>query len=257
MKAQTWYLGATQADVARRAILVGDPARVEVFADQMSAVRVINEERELRAITGRFGDQLVTVSAFGIGAPGAAIVLEELIACGAQMVLRAGTAMAVDSIPLGAFVVAHGALRGDSTSAGYAPLGYPALSDFWLTQTVVDTLRGARADYRLGVLASFDGFYADLMARDERRRQRVLDSMEQLRRLGVIAADMETSAVLVAAAQLRARACSLCLVSVDGKTYQRMEGEARFSGERQLARLALLAVCAHLPNREPKTEEGR
>ena len=59
-------------------------------------------------MTGSFAGVPVTVSAFGMGAPIALVVLEELAALGARAVLRAGTAMAVaHDVPLGAFVVAE------------------------------------------------------------------------------------------------------------------------------------------------------
>lgn len=243
---RAWYLGVTPEQVAPRCVLVGDPARVDLFAARLDGARLVSQERGLRTVTGAHAGVPVTVAAFGMGAPVATVVLEELVAMGARVVLRAGTAMAVGDgdPPLGAFVAAHAAVRGESTSAGYAPPGYPAAADPGLTERVRERLARHGAPFRVGTLASYDGFYTELFAADEGRRAGVEARLAELRRLRVIAADMETSAVLVVGAVLGARAGSLCLVSVDGASRARLGDAERQAGERGLVDVALGAVAA-------------
>ncbi len=244
---RAWYLGITADEVAARCILVGDPARVDLFASDLDGAHLVSQERGLRTVTGTRGGVPVTVSAFGMGAPIAAVVLEELVALGARVVLRAGTAMAVGpqlGTPLGAFVVAQAALRGESTSNTYAPLGFPAAADPELNGHIVAELNRRKAPYRFGTLASFDGFYTELFAADETRRLAVEARLADLRRLRVLAVDMETSVVLVAGAVLGVQAGSLCLVSVDGTSRARLDEAERRRGERQLVEVALAAVVA-------------
>jgi len=76
------------------------------------------------------------------------------------------------------------------------------------------------------------------------RRPPVEARLAELSRLRVLAADMETSALLVAGAVLGVRAGSLCLVSVDGSSRDRLETAARRDGERLLVEVALAAVAA-------------
>ena len=90
---RAWYLGCRPADVGERAVLVGDPGRIELFAEQLDDVCPIGDNRGLRSITGSSGGLPVTVSAFGMGAPIAAIVLEELAQLGVRAVLRVGTVL--------------------------------------------------------------------------------------------------------------------------------------------------------------------
>ena len=244
---RAWYLGVTPDAVASRCVLVGDPARVDLFAEQLESPRLVSQERGLRTVTGSFAGVAVTVSAFGMGAPIAAVVLEELVALGARVVLRAGTAMAVgapDGPALGAFVVAQAALRGEATSATYAPLSFPAAADLTLNDRLRAELERRGAAHRVGVLASFDGFYSELFAADEARRPAVEARLAELRRLRVLAADMETSAVLVVAAVLGVRAGSLCLVSVDGATRARLDAATRRAGEQVLVEVTLATVAA-------------
>lgn len=243
---RAWYLGVTVDDVAARCILVGDPGRVDRFAERLEGVRLVNQERGLRTVTGAYGGAPVTVSAFGMGAPIAAVVLEELVGVGARVVLRAGTAMAVsdDADLLGALVLARAAVRGEATSVTYAPLGYPAVADPLLLDHARAELRRSGERYREGLLASYDGFYTELFAADEGRKEHVAARLAEIARLGVLAADMETSAVLVAGSLLGVRAGSLCLVSVDGRGQARLEGSARREGEERLVEAALAAVTA-------------
>lgn len=243
---RAWYLGVTADDIAPRCILVGDPGRVDRFAGRLDGARLVSQERGLRTVTGDYAGTRVTVSAFGMGAPIAAVVLEELAGIGARVVLRAGTAMAVgdEANLVGSLILARAALRGEATSATYAPLGYPAVADPMLLDAARTALRVLGAPHREGILASYDGFYTELFAADDRRKAAVAARFAELAGLGVLAADMETSAVLVAGLILGVRAGSLCLVSVDGRRGTRLDDAARREGETLLVDAALAAVAA-------------
>jgi uridine phosphorylase len=242
---RAWYLGIGPDDVAERCILVGDPARVDVFAERMRDARLVSAERGLRTITGSFDGAPVTVAAFGMGAPIAVVVLEELAALGVRVVLRAGTAMAVaHDVPLGAFVVAEGAVREDGTSSAYAPPGFPAVADPDLNAALVDALTKRGLPWRRGILASSDAFYREMLAARDEFRPAVEHRFAGLRRLGVVAADMETAALLVVGRLLGVRAGSLCLVSVEGEGRAALPPEDRRRGEQALVEVALMALTA-------------
>ena len=237
-----WYLGVTRDEVADRAILVGDPGRVDLFAERLSHTIASGGERALRTVTGTFRDRRVTVCSFGMGAPIAVIVLEELAALGVRAVLRAGTVMSLGEVPLGTLVLADAALRGEATSATYLPPDGPAHADPALTECLAHVLTEAGTPYRRGLVASYDGFYSQLFAIRQDRRERVEALADELRRAGVIGADMETSALLAVAPLLGVRAASLCLASVDGSTGRRIDPERRMHDERRLVDVALEAM---------------
>lgn len=241
---RAWYLGVTAEEIAPRCILVGDPGRVDRFAERLDGARLVSQERGLRTVTGDYAGTPVTVSAFGMGAPITAVVLEEIAGIGARVALRAGTAMAVsdDAALVGSLVLATAALRGEATSSTYAPLGYPAVADPLLLDSARGALRDLGVSYREGILASYDGFYTELFAADDRRKDAVAARFAELAGLGVLAADMETSALLVAGSVLGVRAGSLCLVSVDGRRGTRLDDATRRAGEAILVEAALAAV---------------
>ena len=73
-----WYLGHRQDQVSDRAILIGDPDRVDRIAKHMTDVVHLPVKRGLKTITGRYDGTTITIAAFGMGSPIATIVLHEL-----------------------------------------------------------------------------------------------------------------------------------------------------------------------------------
>jgi uridine phosphorylase len=113
--------------LAERVLLPGDPHRALLVAQHLLAhPRMFNHHRGLWGYTGvaRDGEPL-TVQSTGMGGPSAAIVVEELIALGAQRLLAVAKALPADgtSVALGA----NGSLRPDPelhdglTAAGARP----------------------------------------------------------------------------------------------------------------------------------------
>ncbi len=248
-----WYLGLNAGDVAPRCILVGDRARVDMFGERLDGAHLLSDRRGLRTMGGTFDGVPVTVSAFGMGGPIAAVLLEELASIGVRVVLRAGTAMSLapDRLPLGWFVVAHAALRAEGTSLSYAPLGYPAAADPVVVSTVTGVLSRIGAPHHVGILATADGFYSEMLAPSAARAEPVNRRQEEFRKLGILAADMETATIFVVASLLGVRAGSLCLVSVDGPGRALLDDDSRRAGERQLVEAALRSLIS-VP--DPKDE---
>jgi uridine phosphorylase len=238
-----WYIGARREDVGEAAILVGDPARVGRIAGHLRDVRFLAENRGLRTVTGWRAGRRITVSAFGMGAPIAAIVLHELASLGIGCFLRIGTAMAMPPARLGDFVLADGALRAEGTSATYAPAGFPAVADFDLNLRLRARLAHSARDWHAGIFGSYDGFYTEMFALGAARREMIERLRAEMRRLRLIATDMETSALLTVARVLGVQAGSLCLASVDGSSQERLDDAALADAERELFEVALDALA--------------
>src|SRR5690554_4714726 len=101
---QAWYLRVTEDDVPKRVVLVGDRGRVLTAAELLDDSRVLNEDRGLTTTLGYWDGTPVMVSAFGMGAPIAAVVMHELADLGATRFVRAGTMM-TRRTALGSFIV--------------------------------------------------------------------------------------------------------------------------------------------------------
>jgi uridine phosphorylase len=82
-------------------------------------------------------------------------------------------------------------------------------------------------------------------------QERVESTRAQVRRLGLIATDMETATLLTAGRILGARAASLCLGTINGLTQAKMDAAELAASERDLFEIALEAVTAPLPLEAP------
>lgn len=238
-----WYLGHRQDQVSDRAILIGDPDRVDRIADHMSDVVHLPVKRGLKTITGIYKGTTITVAAFGMGSPIATIVLHELADLGVTHFLRIGTAIFFPPAEAGGFIISDEALSYEGTSASYGGTGCTS-ADPGLVKSLLSAASGTGALARSGLFATFDAFYRDMFAIDAAGRARVADNSRKLAAQGVIAADMETSALLTAAEALGVSCASLCLGTVDAATLEKLEAGALATGEKHMFDIALRALVA-------------
>ena len=197
-------------------------------------------------MTGVRAGRRITVSAFGMGGPIAAIVLHELFDLGVRNFLRIGTAMVMPPAKLGDFVLADGGVRGEGTSRTYAPIGYPAVADFDLGAALRAALAKHNVSWRAGIFGTYDGFYTEMFALSAGEEQMIDGLRDEVRRLGLIATDMETATLLTAGRVLGARAASLCLGTVDGLTQEKIGAAELETQERAMFEIALDAIVASL-----------
>ena len=122
------------ADIAANAVLVGDPGRALMLAQELlEQPRMSNHARGLWGYTGRTpdGDDL-TVQSTGIGGPSAAVVLHDLSELGLRRAVRIGTCSAGEpDLELGEILVVEEARAADPIrglfGAGEAARPEPAL----------------------------------------------------------------------------------------------------------------------------------
>lgn len=241
---RAWYIGAGRDDVGDAAILIGDPARIARIANHLEDPVLLPENRGLRTVTGVRAGRRITATAFGMGAPIATIVLHELYALGIRTFLRIGTAMAIPPAALGDFVLADGALRADGTSNSYAPPGFPAIADFDLNSALRQRLGGGSRAWHAGIFGTYDGFYTEMFGLSGARREMIGKLKTDIERMGLIGTDMETSALLVAARVLGARASTLCVATVDAHSQEKIGESAMAEAEAELFDVALDTLAA-------------
>jgi uridine phosphorylase len=201
------------AELAERALLPDDPGQALALTRVLFAQtpRMFNHHRGLWGYTGMASDGApLTVQSTGIGGASAAVVVGELAALGLRRAVRIGRAWAAEESLRAGELVAAGAViacDGASRALGAARRLVP---DAALTRA----LRGDRE----GELAS-------------------VDLPESAPPAGAVAFDLESAAVLAAAA--RAGIPAACLVAVEGE--EDAEGVAE--------RLGLGALPALAPTR--------
>lgn len=237
----SWYLKVSSSNSTPYAVLVGDPARQALFADQMENVCELAHEREFKTITGTYKGTPVMVVTVGIGAPSAVLVLEELWELGVGAVVRSGTGMSL-GVPLGDFILVQAAVRNEGTSISYLPLNFPAVPDMDLFMSYWHTLKQEKAPVSSGVILTSDGFYTEMFRHEVAERlphRPARTALEDYAAYGLVSSDMETSALYIAGQYLGMKVLTLLVATVDGFERKMLETELRKHKEIELARLTL------------------
>ena len=164
----------------------------------------------------------------GIGGPSAVIALEELTQLGVTTFLRVGTCGGIRTdVQSGDVVIATGAIRMEGTSREYAPIEYPAVSDFQVTTALVQAAQKLGKPFHTGVVQCKDSFYGQHNPKRMPVSYELLAKWEAWKRLGVLASEMESAALFVAANALGVRCGSCVPCGLESGTPARRTGSDR------------------------------
>ncbi|MCH3950206.1 MAG: uridine phosphorylase [Acidaminococcus sp.] len=199
---------------ADTAILPGDPGRVKTLAEALGPAVELGSHREYTSWLAQVQNQPVLVCSTGMGGPSTAICLEELARLGIRRVIRVGTTGSIqEDLQLGDVAIFKGAVRLEGTSTHYAPLEFPAVADFDLTQLLVYAARIEKIPCQVGICVSSDTFWPGQERYDSFTGyviRRFQGSLEEWQALGALCYEMETAALFVTAQALGLQAASLC-----------------------------------------------
>lgn len=208
-----YHIQVAKGEVGRYVILPGDPKRCKLIARYFDDPKLIADNREYVTYTGTLDGVKVSVTSTGIGGPSAAIALEELVQCGADTFIRVGTSggMALD-VKSGDLVVANGAIRAEGTSREYAPIEFPAVPDFDVTNALAEAAGNLGQTYHVGVVQCKDSFYGQHSPETKPVGYELLDKWNAWVQMGCKASEMESAAVFIVASYLKVRAGAVLLV---------------------------------------------
>ena len=217
--------GLRAGDLAEHVFLCGDPARVARISAGWSEVREVAAVREFRVVTGSWHGLRLSAASTGVGAPGTAIVLEELAKVGGRTFIRIGNSGGLAaSLALGDLVVTTAAVRDDGTSRSYVRPEYPAAADYRVVAALVDAAAAQGARCHAGVTWSLDAFYvrnavqapdgalASMSFRSYWTRGHE-EAIREMQSAGVLNCEMESGALLTLASLFGLRAGAICVVS--------------------------------------------
>ena len=209
-----FHIHCTKGDVGRYVFLPGDPGRCESIAAHFDNPVHVGMNREYNVYTGTLLGQKVSVCSTGIGGPSASIAMEELAAIGADTFIRIGTCGGIDlDVQPGDIVVATGAIRFEHTSMEYAPIEFPAVSDFGIAAALKEASESLGYRTHTGIVQCKDAFYGQHAPERSPVYYELLQKWESWKRLGVKASEMESAALFVVAAALHVR-CGSCFHAV-------------------------------------------
>jgi len=205
-----FHIQCKEGDVGRYCLLPGDPGRCEKIAAYFDDPVKIGQNREYCIYTGTLLGEKVSVCSTGIGGPSAVIAMEELHNIGVETFVRVGTcggiALKVQSDDV---VIATGAIRHEGASREYAPIEFPAVSDYVVQEALVQAAKNLGKPWHAGVVQCKDSFYGQHDPVRMPVSYELLEKWEAWKRLGVLASEMESAALFCCAAALGVR-CGSC-----------------------------------------------
>jgi len=211
----------------------GDPLRAKWIAETfLDDARCYTEVRGMYGFTGTWQGQRVSVQGSGMGQPSLAIYAHELMAeYDVQSVIRVGSCGAMtERVAVRDIVIASGACTDSSMNRiRFEGLDYAPVADFGLLRAAYDaaSARDLDEDVHVGLIYSSDSFYP---ARPELSARMV--------EYGVLAVEMEASALYTLAARHGRRALAICTVSdhlVTGEETTSQEREQTFGAMIEIA----------------------
>lgn len=208
-----YHTGVGPQDIGRYVILPGDPKRCQKIAEHFEHPVLVADSREFVTYTGTLDGTKVSVTSTGIGGPSAAIAIDELAKCGADTFVRVGTCggMQVDVLG-GDIVIANGAVRMEGTSREFAPIEYPAVPDVKVMNALIAAAEELDIRHHVGVVQCKDSFFGQHEPEKMPVYYELLNKWEAWKRMGCLASEMESAAMFIVAAKLRARAGTCLLV---------------------------------------------
>jgi uridine phosphorylase len=189
-----------------------DPPDAVILCYSRSLLEYFVETYGGREIDRYYGDLYVfeetdfevgVLGNFGIGAPTTAMVMEDLIADGAEAFLSVGWAGCLDeSVAMGEFVVCEGAIRDEGTSHHYVEAEKYARPSESVVATIRRALREREEPFHVGPSWTTDAVYQETRAEVERYADE-----------GVLTVEMEAATVFTVAAYRGVEAGAMFVVS--------------------------------------------
>lgn len=215
-------------------LVCGDPARAERISARLDGAHLLTDRREYRAFLGTYRGLSITVCSHGVGAPGAAIAFEELIAAGGRNIIRVGTCGSLQpDIDSGDLVIAAAAVQNTGYGREVAPPGYPAAADPALTLALERATAGAGRAARRGIVLSRDAFYPGAQVA-------TAPDYQALSQARVLAVEMECAALFLVGG-LRGVATAAVL-AVDGNVLHAPESMDTYRPSREVVQSAVEAA---------------
>lgn len=201
-------------------IVCGDPARATEIAGRLDEHNLLAEQREYRTYIGKKNGSSLTVTSHGIGAPGAAIAFEELIAAGAKQIIRVGTcgSLQPDVYP-GQLVIASAAVQNTGYGREIVPAGYPAVADAALVLALQHAAAQQKLPAHTGIVLTRDAFYNGVVNANT-------PDYAQMSQANVLAVEMECAALFLIGS-LR-RVSTAAILAVDGFVLEQAENMETF-----------------------------
>ncbi|MBS3768309.1 MAG: purine-nucleoside phosphorylase [Candidatus Cloacimonetes bacterium] len=200
------HIEAKKGEIAQTILLPGDPLRAKFVAENfLNGVNCYNKVRGMLGYTGFYHDKKISVQGTGMGIPSMAIYATELIReYNVKNLIRIGSCGSIQKdINLRDIVLA----MSSSTDSSFNKIRFPEIeyaptTNFDLLKKAYDLAKEMNIDLHVGSIVSSDLFYPDNS-----------DNWKNWAKYGILALEMETTALYTLAAKYGVKALSILTVS--------------------------------------------
>ena len=232
-KTPTPHIGAKYGEIAPTVIMAGDPLRAKLMAERyLENPTLYNQVRGMLGYTGTYKGKRVSVQGHGMGIPSIGIYSYELFNFyDVKTIIRVGSAGSInEDLHVGDLCIAMGACTNSNYGDQFElPGTYSPIADFELLRGAADACERMGYHYKVGNVLSSDTFYSENAHNDKWMN------------MGVLAIEMEATALYMNAARARKRALVILTISDHILT-----GEATTAEERQTTFTHMMDVAFSL-----------
>ena len=233
MSIPTPHIEAKKDQIAKTVLMPGDPLRSKFIAENFLTDPVlVNNVRGVNGYTGTWKGVPVTVMASGMGMPAIGIYSWELFNFyDVDNIIRIGSAGALqDNLQLMDIVAGQAACTNSNYINQFGVNGtFAPIADFTLLSKAVEAAKENGKDLVVGNIYSADNFYA--VEGD--------NGLDNWKRMGALAVEMEAAALYSNAAYAGKRALCICTISDHIYTGEKLSAEARQTSFTKMMEIAL------------------
>lgn len=231
------HINAKQGEIADSILLPGDPLRAKYIADTfLEEVACYNEVRGMLGFTGIYKGKRVSVQGTGMGIPSISIYVNELVReYGVKHLIRVGSCGAIqkDIMVRDVILAMTSCTDSNINRLTFPGFDYAPCANFELLQKAYQAGKQHGMKIRIGNVLTADVFYRESM-----------EMVEKLGNYGVLAVEMETTALYTIAAKYQANALSILTVSDHIFTGEETTAEERQTTFNDMVLMALNALIA-------------
>ncbi|MDF2680908.1 MAG: deoD [Brevibacillus sp.] len=231
------HIQARQGEIAEHILLPGDPLRAKYIAETfLEDVTCYNQVRGMLGFTGTYRGKRVSVQGTGMGVPSISIYVNELIReYGVQNLVRVGTCGGIQKdVNVRDVIIAMTACTDSNMNRLTFPgFDFAPCASFDLLKKAHDAGMKKGLPVRVGNVLTADVFYRESM-----------EPVKKLGEYGVLAVEMETTALYTLAAKYGVNALSILTVSDHIFTGEETSSEERQTSFNDMILMALEAIAA-------------
>ncbi|MFD1781414.1 purine-nucleoside phosphorylase [Fredinandcohnia salidurans] len=228
------HIGAKQGDIAETILLPGDPLRAKYIAENfLENVQCYNEVRGMLGFTGTYKGKRVSVQGTGMGVPSISIYIHELMnEYGVQNLIRVGTCGAIqkDVNVRDVILAMTSSTNSQMNRINFGSVDYAPTASFDLLKKAYEAGTEKGLNLKVGNVFTSDVFYNENA------------ELEKWAQYGILAIEMETTALYTLAAKFGRNALSVLTVSDHILTGEETTAEERQTTFNDMIEVALEAA---------------